>query len=358
MVEEWFSLFDTAEMIACHKELGSNDYNVKFLLHLLNETLSKKAEIVAKTANVLAALFSAECISLEDVTTSFTEVASLLDDISIDIPAAYKHFGTFYGALLAENDQVFTLETLREILDAGIETPMRKPPVPQVLAQALETVRVLKSENDLVRTFANEGIDLQLFWPAAKRSEEVVAAWKADNKLTCLDNAPVDDVVVESELLARLNSEDVSSVSAWIQETVDETTRSSTTFIRELTSSILEVVGSKTLFVNGVDAPVELTRDLFVEEENLIESHKELFDLCLGQENRSELEVEILLACQEYWHRTGAISGFLEHLFRIFTKQGIVDVASEGVWRDNTDSEQESKALALDELATYLQSRS
>ncbi|KAJ3066845.1 hypothetical protein HDU98_009897, partial [Podochytrium sp. JEL0797] len=50
MVEEYLSIFDTNEIVASQKELGMSKHNGKFLLHLLNQTFSKKAAIVAKMA--------------------------------------------------------------------------------------------------------------------------------------------------------------------------------------------------------------------------------------------------------------------------------------------------------------------
>ncbi|KAI8618892.1 armadillo-type protein [Chytriomyces sp. MP71] len=66
-VEEWFSLFDVSEVIACHKELNSDDYNQQLLSLFINASLSKKPEPLAKTAKLITALLEAGCVSVEDV---------------------------------------------------------------------------------------------------------------------------------------------------------------------------------------------------------------------------------------------------------------------------------------------------
>ncbi|KAJ3065388.1 hypothetical protein HDU98_011254 [Podochytrium sp. JEL0797] len=215
MVEEWFSIFDVNELVASHKELGTSEYNGKFLLHLVNETFSKKIAVVDKTAEqVLPKLLEAECISSEEVAASLAEVAAALEDISIDIPGAYKHFGSFYGHLMhASDSDFFTLSKLAEILGETIESPMRKPPVPQIVAQALDTIRTATSETAMVRLVANEAFDLQAFWPAAKRSEEVVAAWKVERNLGCLDSEPVDEEEEEEEVEEEEGGDSVENVA-------------------------------------------------------------------------------------------------------------------------------------------------
>ncbi|KAI9328860.1 armadillo-type protein [Obelidium mucronatum] len=358
MVQEWFSIFDISELTASLKELSGFEYNGKFLLHFINQTLEKKSDVVSKSANVLPDLIASESLTAEEVVAALTEVAATLDDISVDVPGAYKFFGVLYGGLMASDDSAFSLAVAAEILEPCIETPMRKPPVPQVISCALDTIRTIKTEAELINIFARQTTDLQAFWPEAKRSEEVVAAWKQENNLTCLDSAPIFEA--ESDLASRLLVGDASAVLAWVEETVDDATRGTNAFVHELTSGFLELLGSTTIFVNGVETPLELSRELFQEQEKIITSHKALFDLCLeNRENRSELELEVLLACQEYWFRTGAIATFLEHLFRIFTRYGIVDSATEDAWLENDASDyQESKAAAVEEVAKYLQSRS
>ena len=69
MVEEWFSIFDTNEVIATQKELGTNQYNSEMLSLLINGSFNKKPDAVAKTVTLIPALVQSGSVSPNDVMT-------------------------------------------------------------------------------------------------------------------------------------------------------------------------------------------------------------------------------------------------------------------------------------------------
>ncbi|KAJ3122607.1 hypothetical protein HK100_011905 [Physocladia obscura] len=356
-VEEWFSIYDVNEVIAGHKELGTNEFNVAFLTHLINETLNRKAEAVQKTSVLIPALVEAGSVSVENVNAAFTATAELLEDISFDVPGVYKFFGVFYGALVASNDEQFTLASLQVALNDSIETTMRKPPIPGIVAEVLNTVRRLKGEDGLIEVCSRQTVELLAFWPAAKRTQQILAEWKESNNLKCLDVGAVDSEF--RELHAKVFSEDISAVIEWMETEYDQETRISRTFVRKFTQSVLELLGSKTIFVNGIIAPVENSPELCQKQESFLDSYKGLFSKILDESgnNRLALELEIVNAIAEYWAINGSVASFFEHLFRIFTAHGIIDVGVWEIWRKTvSQSGEESKKRALDDFEKYLES--
>ncbi|KAJ3108132.1 hypothetical protein HK100_003480 [Physocladia obscura] len=356
-VEEWFSIYDVNEVIAGHKELGTNEYNVAFLTHLINETLNRKAETVQKTSVLIPALVEARSVSMEDVYAAFTTIAELLDDISVDVPGAYKFFGVLYGSLIASNDEQFTLASLQTFLNDSIETSMRKPPIPGIVAEALNTVRTLKGEDGLIEIFSRQTVELLAFWPATKRTVQNLAEWKENNNLTCLDVSVAD--LEFGELHSKVVSEDVSAVAEWIEIKYNQETRTSKKFVREFTLAVLGLLGSKTIFINGTTAPVKNSRELFQEQESFIDSFKDVFAKILDEsgDNQLILELEIVNTAAEYWVINGSVASFFEHLFRIFTTHGIIDVGIGEIWRKTVNrSNDESKKLALGDIEKYLES--
>ncbi|KAJ3204621.1 hypothetical protein HDU82_005717 [Entophlyctis luteolus] len=354
-IEEWFSIFDPNEVIAGYKELGTAEYNSQILLHLLNVVLNKKEDIIVKTSKLLVELSRTGCIVTEDIQKSFTEVGDALSDLSYDIPSVYKYFGLLYGALMAHDGAEYSFELLWRILEQSIDFPMKKPPVPQVVAAVCSTLLNLKGEEGLVDIYARQQFDLKTFWPTEQRTDEEFSEWKKQHGLACLDPVVATDAE-DMDLLWHLKNEDPSETAQWITSTFASETVGSVKFVRDLTSKVLQVVCSTSIFSNGIQSPQPLSRELFARQEGQILSYRSVFEATLGARvDRSSLEVELLRACQEYWIKTGAVETFLEHLFRFFITGGIVDVASALLWRDtDVTAHPDDKSRALKDVGTYL----
>ncbi|KAJ3204859.1 hypothetical protein HDU82_005555 [Entophlyctis luteolus] len=355
-IEEWFSIFDPNEVIAGHKELGTAEYNSQLLVHLLNVVLNKKESAVIKTSKLLVELAQAGCIVVDDVQKSFTELAEQLDDLAFDIPSVHQYFGQLYGALIAYDDTEYSFELLWRILEQGIETTWKKPPLAGVVASVCTTVLTLKGKEGLVDICARQRFDLKTFWPTAQRTEEVFSEWKAKHGLEFLDAATTTNAH-DPDLLWHLTNEEPSRTTQWIASNFTDEMLGSIQFVRDLTSNVLQVVCSTTIFANGIESPEPLSRDLFALQENKIRSFSAVFEGVLhSRANRSSLELEVLNACQEYWNKTGAVETFLEHLFRFFITCGVVDVASALLWRDGEAGAADPivRARALKDVGTYL----
>ncbi|KAI8828524.1 hypothetical protein BJ741DRAFT_419988 [Chytriomyces cf. hyalinus JEL632] len=355
MVAEWFNILDVNEVIASQKELITDEYNTQLLSLFITESFNVKAALLPKTANLLCDLVEAGAVSSDELLASFTEVAEMLDDLAIDIPGVHGSFAVYYGAAMLADDATFSLSALVGVFGESIESPMKKPPVPQALAQIFKFIRSTKDEATLIEIFDRQMFDVLLFWPSSKRSTKALREWKEAHELNCL--ATVVPAFI-AELSSQLEERDIDAAVSHIRESHKEAVRSSPAFVLDVALSVLFVVGSLTVFENGVDAPLEHTRELFSKQEQLIAEHKPLFDLCLeGTRDRQALEFEVLVGCQIHWSETGQVKNYLEHLFRIFTKLEIVDASTEDAWAADLEREKASKSQALTELETYLLSR-
>ncbi|KAI8610478.1 armadillo-type protein [Chytriomyces sp. MP71] len=152
-VEEWFSLFDVTEVIACHKELYSYNYNQQLLSFFINTSLSKDPESLSKTAKLVTALLEAGCVSIDDVEKSLVEVAANLEDLSYDIPGVHKCFDTYYSWLLIKDENALSLKCLADYSGPLAEVPIQMLSIPEVLAATFDSICEFEGENSSFRKF-------------------------------------------------------------------------------------------------------------------------------------------------------------------------------------------------------------
>ncbi|KAJ3108937.1 hypothetical protein HDU97_009670 [Phlyctochytrium planicorne] len=353
-LQEWFSLWDQAEFAASQREFGTDEYNEELISTLLEEVLNKKRDDVKKTAALLKYLVKEGVVSEAHVLASLSGIAENLQDISIDVPEAYRFFGIFYGNLLPLELPEFSLSALVTLLQPVIETKNRILDTPKLLAEVFLAVVDSDSELFLQRILAESQVDLKVFWPADRRSDDLIAEWLDANNLFFIN--PL--LKVSRGLKTRLG--EPSSALEWLQQ--DEITaieqRDEVGFVRIVALSILRHLGLKTIFANGVKNPLELSREHFVKQEEILSAHKELLDTFIqkNSEKAEEKKIEILFACQEYWVECEKLKTFLEHLFRILLKISIVEEDAVASWRTDKVRLQSSKKAALEELSSWFKS--
>ncbi|KAJ3415262.1 hypothetical protein HDV05_005272 [Chytridiales sp. JEL 0842] len=353
MTEEWLSVFDVAEVETTVTELGSSEYHMDVLSSLLMAAFDKKTGEVEKTADLIVSLVNSKVISQEDVKKCILQTVGELEDIAIDIPGVFDFMGIILGRLCLIEDSIFTLSSLTEVLAPLMESRSRIPPTPKVIGELFKTIRKVQDEDTLVEMFTKEGLELSVFWPATSRSDDVIADWAEKYSLDCLN--PTFKLV--RGIKSRLGKDDSDALISWIESTFDEELTNSMPFLRALTISILRYLGSKTIFANGTKNPQESTREMFVKQEEIIVAHKALFTKFVSENGTNTLrELEVLFACQAYWAESDSIKSFLEHLFRIFHKNDIVDPEALFAWESNTKREASSKAGAVEEVSSFLKS--
>ncbi|KAJ3219449.1 hypothetical protein HDU67_001280 [Dinochytrium kinnereticum] len=338
MVEEWFTIFDVSEMVAGQKELGTDDYNFDLVHKVLEKALEKKPDVVRKTADLFNHLVKEEVVSEGDLMKCINEFVAVIDDLSFDIPAVYKYIGTIYGRLLPLETSTITVPAILEVLQPKIlaEAKSRMPSMPKVLAEAFSVVVSTDSELFLQRILKETPADLKMLWAPERRSEDVLAEWMEVNGLFFLN--PL--MKVSRGLRAKLG--DPEAALAWLKQ--DEI------------AAIEE--RDETIFANGVKNPLELSREHFVKQEEILTAHLVLFETFIrkSDDKVGEKEVEVLFACQEYWAECDKLKTFLEHLFRIFLKVKIVDEEAISAWKSNKSRLQPSKKAALEELSNWFKS--
>ncbi|KAJ3301203.1 hypothetical protein HDU76_005808, partial [Blyttiomyces sp. JEL0837] len=352
LVEEWLSIFSVDEVIAGQKELGSDEYNRELVSEFMNNTLDKKADAIKKTADLFPALINAKAVSAECVKNCLTEIIEILEDISIDIPGAFKHVGLYIARLAAMENSTFTLPVVLELSAPLVSSSSRVPPAPKLLSEILKELKASEGANGVSQWVKDGDVDLKLFWPAAKRSDDTLAEWMDAQDLSFLNPA----MKLVKGLKTRLGRDGVDDLITWIESDFDAETRQSAGFVRALSLSVVRYLGINTVFANGVSSPSEITRELFVKQEEIIVSHKAFFDKYVVGDLKQELELEVLFACQAYWQETGFAKLFLEHLFRLFVKNNIVEAETVFAWEKNTSRETSSKKQALEELGNYMRS--
>ncbi|KAJ3110913.1 hypothetical protein HDU96_006151 [Phlyctochytrium bullatum] len=328
--EEWFSIFDQSEFAAIQKELGTDEYNQDLVSKVLTDSLDKKPEQIRKTADLLNYLVKESVVSMVDVIGSIKDVIEILDDMSIDVPGVYRHMGTYFSRLLVLESEELSLETMVTLLEPVIETKARIPEVPKLLAETFICFKANEGEDFASKYLRENNVDLRRFWPSDRRSDEIVAEWMESNGLMFLNPLMKDDIVAieaENEL----------------------------GFLRVVALSLLRYLGQKTIFANGVKNPLELSREHFVKQEEILTAHKSLLTEFMGSA-RDQKELEILFACQEYWADCEKLKSFLEHLFRILLKIKLVKEDALNSWKANSTRLQVSKKAAMEELAGWFKS--
>lgn len=103
----------------------------------------------------------------------------MLEDLSIDVPEAFKFMGIYTGALMAGG--IITLTDLLGFAAPLLSSTSLRPPGPKLLAEIFKHIKIEHGE-DALKEMLSEEIDLEGFWPVGGDISE----WKKVNGLSCI----------------------------------------------------------------------------------------------------------------------------------------------------------------------------
>ena len=100
IVDEFVSIKDLSEAVACIKELPSST-GPPIAEHMMNMALEAKDTVRITISDLLCALYENHAVSSTSVEAGFQVVLEFLDDIRIDIPLVHRYAGFVLGRMVA-----------------------------------------------------------------------------------------------------------------------------------------------------------------------------------------------------------------------------------------------------------------
>jgi hypothetical protein len=133
-----------------------------------------------------------------------------VEDIAIDVPAAYGYMGIFLGHLALLEGTIFTFSSLPELLAPLIGA--KSSSAPKVVTKVFATIREARDEKTFVDMYKADPVDLALFWNPERRLDDVVADWVDANDLSGL----VPSFKLMKTICGQLGN-DSDSLVTWIE---------------------------------------------------------------------------------------------------------------------------------------------
>ncbi|KAJ3023654.1 UNVERIFIED_CONTAM: hypothetical protein HDU68_008521 [Siphonaria sp. JEL0065] len=188
---EWFLHFDIHDTKSAVRHLGSNTFNKELLASFFVDSMqSNRASAVSRTAKLVVELLKDGSVVGTDVVSCLSEITSTMKETAAESPEIFEHIATFYGVLMAFDDSLFNLSTLKGLLHPVIEQGHRGTLVaPQILGRVLTFVRILNVGDGIdavvKRQFAGPmRCSIREFWPVDDRENgEVMRDWAAQHFL-------------------------------------------------------------------------------------------------------------------------------------------------------------------------------
>ncbi|KAI9360019.1 hypothetical protein DFJ73DRAFT_94430 [Zopfochytrium polystomum] len=371
LIKEWNSHFMVDESLLSLRELSKEGLGAHIAEQFFNDGLDRKPEQVQKTATLLATMVNEGLITSKDFLDIMATTAEMIQDVVVDVPSVYNHFGIFFGHQMAMKNPNFTLTALHGLLKEEIERKARiPPPCHKALLETFNVIVAANGPNALNDVVA--GVDLKIFWAESVRSDAVLSDWLTANgfdlslgstgvssRSSSRSRSKPEVDKVSAGLSERLGKDTPDAILKWLTNSFDSKTKESNAFIRSVSLSILRYVGSRTVFENGVKNPKAHSRDLYQEVMELIVSYKNVFTRFVNVKDASrsrEFGLEVLFACQAYWSETERVPDFLHQLFRMFISGDILSEEIAIAWTEETGRETSSRKAAMEELGGYLKS--
>ncbi|KAA8521712.1 hypothetical protein F0562_012385 [Nyssa sinensis] len=124
LLEEYFSVLILDEALQCVEELNSPSNHPEVVKEAIALALEKSPPRVEPIAKLLEFLLNKKVLTVRDIGTGYLLYASMLDDISIDLPKAPNNFGEVIGKLVLAGGLDFKVvaEVLKKVEDDSYRT--------------------------------------------------------------------------------------------------------------------------------------------------------------------------------------------------------------------------------------------
>ncbi|KAL1918217.1 uncharacterized protein VTP21DRAFT_3483 [Calcarisporiella thermophila] len=179
-LEEFWSVRNVEELIYCIKELDDAAFHVELLTSLVNSAVERKKEDVELTCKVLRQALSSDAVALDSVHKALAGLVEMIDDLSIDVPAAYSYVGQFLVASQVD------LNKLTEMMQPLLSLDGIVPPAAKLTAEYLKALRDVEGEEKMAERYRESSFDLKTLFPEDKRTDEAINAFLSKQGLSNL----------------------------------------------------------------------------------------------------------------------------------------------------------------------------
>ncbi|RUS30690.1 hypothetical protein BC938DRAFT_479072 [Jimgerdemannia flammicorona] len=165
MLKEFWSVADVKELVLCVKDLPS-EYHSQTIAEILNAAIDKKENEVKMVAKAFQILADEKTVSKDNFGTAFGGFIEFIDDVSIDVPAAFKHTGILLIGARME------LAELREFEKPLLSTGGLVPPAAKLTAEYLKALKADAGEEAMVHHYQEASFDFKALFPEDQRTDE------------------------------------------------------------------------------------------------------------------------------------------------------------------------------------------
>jgi len=162
MVQEYWAVVDVQEAIMCVKDLPV-DFRPNAVKGFVDSAIEKKQDDVANAIKVLSKLRSDDIITAEGMKKGFASTTKNLDDLSVDVPAAFLYTAQLlYGAQVSMSD---VSELLKAIPAEGIV-----PPSARLAVEYLKAMKADLGEEGVIRVVKEANFDFKSLFAAEQQN--------------------------------------------------------------------------------------------------------------------------------------------------------------------------------------------
>uniref|UniRef100_A0A8W8KBA4 Eukaryotic translation initiation factor 4 gamma 3 n=2 Tax=Magallana gigas TaxID=29159 RepID=A0A8W8KBA4_MAGGI len=325
ILDEYLHLQDIKEAILCVEELKSPSVMHTFVSSAVNYVLERSNIARNQTGLLLHNLVKKNVLSVPVL----TEVIQYAEDMEIGIPKIWQYFGELIGPMV-QNGSV-PLNFLRKVAEPLKENNKAGLLVAEVLhaASHREGQKIMNPCGDNLVYNGNTLCLLKVEFTAGDDSQPSIP-------IVSISMETIRDKLHQLLFKAKAENEEIFD---WIEESVDDPTKNSNTFIRALMTSVCESA------ITGFGSSARVLPDVIKNRGDLL--HKYL-------DHRAESELQALYAIQSLVHKLGHPQGVLRTLFDTLYDEDIISEDGFNQWEKSKDpNEQEGKGVAMKQVVQF-----
>ncbi|KAJ9081762.1 hypothetical protein DSO57_1011356 [Entomophthora muscae] len=168
-LKELWALGDYSEAMLCLRELTEANRDDELVYKFMTMTMDKKAVDIIKVERLFERAAGEGVISMESFLAGAKKMAADLDDLSIDVPAAFDHMAALLNAFS------ITLSSLLELMEPLTQEPSRIPHGPKLFIAFAKLQIQAQKEESLIEELKDESCSLTKLYHKDNQTPEFLA---------------------------------------------------------------------------------------------------------------------------------------------------------------------------------------
>jgi hypothetical protein len=317
-------------------------YHTDVVNAFINQTIERKEDDVKRVADLFTKIIDNEIISQSVFNASFAEFMEMVDDISIDVPQAYK-----YTAQLMVGAKI-DLATLAPMLKPLIDLSPITSPAADMVVEFLKALRAKEGEAVLEKQVQAARMDFRALFPEKKQSDKELIGYLNMHDMFVL----MPELKVARHIETRLGKDTAEAILDWCDTEVSAEVRASDDFVRAVAGSVLRHIVNQTIMAGNPRQPHAITPELEEKERELLKTFAPLLSKAISGRSAAS-RAHVLFAAQSIAAGLNFPEGLLQRMFSNLMEEGIVSRDALQAWKKDDKYEQSSKQEANKQIESW-----